>query len=186
MAKFERGLIAAGFGGQGIMVLGQLVAYTAISEGRYVTWIPSYGPEMRGGTANCGVVISDEEIASPVVAEADVAVIMNKPSLEKFIDSVKPGGTLLYNSDLLEYPDPRTDITVLPVPCHSTALDLGSDKVSNIVVLGALVEATDLVSRDVCLETIKEKLGKRKPQFLPMNLQAYEKGQELARKILES
>jgi 2-oxoglutarate ferredoxin oxidoreductase subunit gamma len=186
MAKFERGLIAAGFGGQGIMVLGQLVAYTAISEGMYVTWIPSYGPEMRGGTANCGVVISDEEIASPVVAEADVAVIMNKPSLEKFIDSVKPGGTLLYNSDLLDYPDPRTDIRVLPVPCHSIALELGSDKVSNIVVLGALVEATDLVSKDVCLETIKEKLGKRKPQFLPMNLQAYEKGQEIARKILES
>jgi len=186
MAKFERGLIAAGFGGQGIMVLGQLVAYTAISEGRYVTWIPSYGPEMRGGTANCGVVISDEEIASPVVAEADVAVIMNKPSLEKFIDSVKPGGTLLYNSDLLDYPDPRTDITVLPIPCHSTALELGSDKVSNIVVLGALVEATDLVSKDACLETIKEKLGKRKPQFLSMNLQAYEKGQEIARKILES
>jgi 2-oxoglutarate ferredoxin oxidoreductase subunit gamma len=186
MAKFERGLIAAGFGGQGIMVLGQLVAYTAISEGRYVTWIPSYGPEMRGGTANCGVVISDEEIASPVVAEADVAVIMNKPSLEKFIDSVKPGGTLLYNSDLLDYPDPRRDITVLSIPCHSTALELGSDKVSNIVVLGALVEATDLVSKDVCLETIKEKLGKRKPQFLSMNLQAYEKGQEIARKILES
>ncbi|MGC9489969.1 MAG: 2-oxoacid:acceptor oxidoreductase family protein [Thermovirgaceae bacterium] len=186
MAKFKRGLIAAGFGGQGIMVLGQLVAYTAISEGRYVTWIPSYGPEMRGGTANCGVVISDEEIASPVVAEADVAVIMNKPSLEKFIDSVKPGGTLLYNSDLLDYPDPRRDITVLPLPCHSIALELGSDKVSNIVALGALVEATDLVSKDVCLETIKEKLGKRKPQFLPMNLQAYEKGQEIARKILES
>ncbi|MFP4482044.1 MAG: 2-oxoacid:acceptor oxidoreductase family protein [Thermovirgaceae bacterium] len=186
MAKFERGLIAAGFGGQGIMVLGQLVAYTAISEGRYVTWIPSYGPEMRGGTANCGVVISDEEIASPVVAEADVAVIMNKPSLEKFIDTVRPGGTLLYNSDLLDYPDPRTDITVLPVPCHGIALELGSDKVANIVVLGALVESTDLVSKDVCLETIKEKLGKRKPQFLPMNLQAYEKGQEIARKILES
>jgi 2-oxoglutarate ferredoxin oxidoreductase subunit gamma len=111
---------------------------------------------------------------------------MNKPSLEKFIDSVKPGGTLLYNSDLLDYPDPRTDITVLPIPCHSTALELGSDKVSNIVVLGALVEATDLVSKDACLETIKEKLGKRKPQFLSMNLQAYEKGQEIARKILES
>lgn len=186
MAKIHKGLIAAGFGGQGIMVLGQLVAYTAISEGRYVTWIPSYGPEMRGGTANCGVVISDEEIASPVVAEADVAVIMNRPSLEKFIHTVKPGGTLLYNSDLLDYPDPRTDITVLPIPSHTTALELGSDKVSNIVVLGALVEATKIISWDVCLETIKDKLGKRKPQFLPMNLEAYERGREIARKLLES
>jgi 2-oxoglutarate ferredoxin oxidoreductase subunit gamma len=184
MPKFQRGLIAAGFGGQGIMVLGQLVAYTAISEGRHVTWIPSYGPEMRGGTANCGVVISDEEIASPVVAEADAGVIMNKPSLEKFIGIIKPGGALIYNSDLLDYPDPRSDIIVLPVPCHTTALELGSEKVANIVALGALVEATDLVSVDVCRETVKEKLGKRKPQFLSMNLEAYEKGREIARKIL--
>lgn len=184
MGGFYRSLIAAGFGGQGIMVLGQLVAYTAINEGRHVTWIPSYGPEMRGGTANCGVVVSDEEIASPVVAEADVAVIMNNPSLEKFKDKVKPGGLLIYNSDLVNYADPRTDITVLPVPAHSVALSLGSEKVSNIVVLGALVEASDTVSKDVCLETLKEKLGKRKPEFLPMNLEAYKKGQEIAREYL--
>ncbi|MDO9508201.1 MAG: 2-oxoacid:acceptor oxidoreductase family protein [Thermovirgaceae bacterium] len=185
MSAFFRGMIAAGFGGQGIMVLGQLVAYTAINEGRYVTWIPSYGPEMRGGTANCGVAISDEEIASPVVAEADVTVIMNNPSLERFERSVKPGGLLVYNSDLVLYANPRKDVTLLPVPAHSTAIALGSDKVSNIVVLGAIIEASDLVSKEACIETIKDKLGKRKPQFLPMNLEAFEKGQEIARKLLK-
>jgi len=185
MSGCFRGMIAAGFGGQGIMVLGQLVAYTAINEGRYVTWIPSYGPEMRGGTANCGVAISDEEIASPVVAESDVTVIMNNPSMERFERTVKPGGFLIYNSDLVQYPKPRKDVTVLPVPAHSVALGLGSDKISNIVVLGAIIEAADLVGKDACIETIKDKLGKRKPQFLPMNLEAFEKGQEIARTLLK-
>jgi len=184
MSRFFRGMIAAGFGGQGIMVLGQLIAYTAISEGKYVTWIPSYGPEMRGGTANCGVAISNREIASPVVAESDVTVIMNNPSLEKFEYSVKEGGLLVYNSDLVEYKNPRPNVKLLPLPAHSRALAIGSDKVSNIIVLGAIVEASDLVSREVCLETIKEKLGKRKPQFLPMNLEAFEEGEQMAREIL--
>ncbi|HBG13754.1 MAG TPA: 2-oxoacid:ferredoxin oxidoreductase subunit gamma [Synergistaceae bacterium] len=185
MSGFFRGMIAAGFGGQGIMVLGQLVAYTAISEGRHVTWIPSYGPEMRGGTANCCVAISDEEIASPVVAEADVTVIMNNPSMERFEKSVKPGGLLIYNSDLVTYPEPRKDVTVFPIPAYSVALSLGSDKVSNIVVLGVIVEATDLIGLEACIETIKDKLGKRKPQFLPMNLEAFEKGRDIARGLLK-
>jgi 2-oxoglutarate ferredoxin oxidoreductase subunit gamma len=185
MSGFFRGMIAAGFGGQGIMVLGQLVAYTAINEGRFVTWIPSYGPEMRGGTANCGVAISDEEIASPVVAESDVTVIMNNPSLERFEKTVRPGGVLAYNSDLVKYDNPRKDVILLPIPAHSIASALGSDRISNIVVLGAIVRATDLISRDVCIETIKDKLGSRKPQFLPMNLEAFEKGQEIADKLLK-
>ncbi|MDD2205865.1 MAG: 2-oxoacid:acceptor oxidoreductase family protein [Aminobacterium sp.] len=183
--KMNKSLIAAGFGGQGVMVLGQLVAYTGIAQGLHVTWIPSYGPEMRGGTANCGVVLSSEEIASPVVAEADAAVIMNQPSLTKFENSVKKGGVLIYNSDLVTYENPRTDIHVIAVPANSLAVELGSDKVANIVALGTLVEATGIVESDTCIETIKEKLGKRKPKFLPMNLEAFEKGKELARKVLE-
>lgn len=178
-------IIFSGFGGQGALFAGQLLAYTGISEGLYVSWIPSYGPEMRGGTANCGVAISDEEIASPVVAEADVTVIMNNPSMERFEKSVKPGGLLIYNSDLVTYQEPRKDVTVFPIPAHSVALSLGSDKVSNIVVLGAIVEATDLVGLEACIETIKDKLGKRKPQFLPMNLEAFEKGREIARELLK-
>ena len=176
MAPFYRTLLAAGFGGQGVMVLGQLIAYTGIAQGLHVTWIPSYGPEMRGGTANCGVVLSEEEIASPVVSEADAVVIMNQPSLAKFEHAAKKGGILIYNSDLVKYEHPRTDVTVIAVPMNSLAEKLGSDKVAHIVGLGALVEATDLVKEDACIETIKEKLGTKKPKFLPMNLEAFSQG----------
>ena len=179
--SFFKTLLAAGFGGQGVMVLGQLVAYTGIEEGRHVTWIPSYGPEMRGGTANCGVVLSDEEIGSPVVDKADVLVVMNQPSLSKFIDRLKAGGVLIYNSDLVEYDNSRNDITIIGIPASTVAHELGSEKIANVVILGAVVESSGIVADHVCIETIKEKLGKKKPQFLPMNLAAYEKGKEVAR-----
>ncbi len=184
MSSYFKTLLAAGFGGQGVMVLGQLVAYTGIAEGRHVTWIPSYGPEMRGGTANCGVVLSEEEIGSPVVAEADVLVVMNQPSLSKFLDRIKPGGVLVYNSDLVTFGGEREDIVAVGVPASTIAGELGSDKIPNIVLLGAVVESSKMVSDDVCLETIKEKLGGRKPKLLPLNLSAYEKGKEVARKAL--
>lgn len=184
MSYLFKTLLAAGFGGQGVMVLGQLVAYTGIEEGRHVTWIPSYGPEMRGGTANCGVVLSDDEIASPVVDSADVLVIMNQPSLSKFLDRLKPGGVLVYNSDLVEFSPSRKDIQVVPVPASTVAYELGSDKIANIVILGAVVESSGIISDSACVQTIKEKLGKKKPKFLPMNLDAYEKGKEAARRAL--
>lgn len=182
MAHFYKNMIAAGFGGQGVMVLGQLVAYSGIAQGLHVTWIPSYGPEMRGGTANCAVVVSDDEIGSPVVNKSDITIVMNQPSLTKFEDSVKPGGVLIYNSDLVNYENQREDITVISVPAQTIAHEIGSDKVANIVVLGALVEATGIVDNEICIETIKEKLGKRKPKFLPMNLEAFEKGMKTAKK----
>ena len=179
--KFEKSLIAAGFGGQGLMVLGQLVAYTGIEEGRFVSWIPSYGPEMRGGTANCCVIVSSEEIGAPVVSEADAIVVMNQPSFEKFKDDVKKGGVLLYNSDLVEAAGVRSDIRLIAVPANTIAMQEGSDKVANIAMLGALVAATGIVGDAVCVETIKEKLGKKKPEFLPMNLSTYEKGKALVK-----
>ncbi len=182
MAAFFRSLIAAGFGGQGVLTLGQLVAYTAMGEGKNVTWIPSYGPEMRGGTANCSVVLSEEEIASPVVTEADVVVIMNQPSLEKFEKTLKPGGVLIYNQDLVRYEKPRNDVTVIPVPANSKAQELGNDKVANVIILGALAEATDLVNPDVCLETLKEKLGKKKAHLLDLNIKAFGLGREIGAK----
>lgn len=182
--SFYKTLLAAGFGGQGVMVLGQLAAYTGIEEGRHVTWIPSYGPEMRGGTANCGVVLSEEEIGSPVVDSADVLVIMNQPSLSKFLDRVKKGGILVYNSDLVEYDGSRPDVTPIAVPASRIALELGSDKIANIIILGAVVESSGIVDEKVCVETIKEKLGKKKPKFLPMNLEAFERGKQVAREAL--
>jgi len=179
--KFEMSLIAAGFGGQGLMVLGQLVAYTGIEEGRYVSWIPSYGPEMRGGTANCCVIVSSDEIGAPVVATADVIVVMNQPSFEKFKNDVKPGGILLYNSDLIKAEGTRSDIRVISVPANTIAQGAGSDKVANIAMLGAAVAASGIVDDKACIEILKEKLGKKKPEFLPMNLDTYEKGKALVK-----
>lgn len=181
---FYMDLLAAGFGGQGVMMLGQLVAYSGIHQGRHVTWIPAYGPEMRGGTANCSCVVSSEEIGSPVVSQANVVVVMNQPSLDKFEPRVKPGGFLIYDKDLVKYPEPRKDITVIPVSAKMIAHELGSEKVANIVMLGAIVEATGIVSESDCLDIIKEKLGARKPKFLPMNLEAFEKGMSVAKECL--
>ena len=179
--KFEMSLIAAGFGGQGLMVLGQLVAYTGIEEGRYVSWIPSYGPEMRGGTANCCVIVSSEEIGAPVVSEADVIVVMNQPSFEKFKNDVKPNGILIYNSDLIKVEGIRSDIRAVSVPANTIAHDAGSEKVANLVMLGAVIELSGIVDDKDCIETIKEKLGKKKPELLPMNLDVYEKGKALVK-----
>lgn len=182
---FYKELLAAGFGGQGIMMLGQLVAFSGIEDGRNVTWIPSYGPEMRGGTANCSCVVSDEPVGSPIVTSGDVVVVMNQPSLTKFEGSVKPGGILIYDSDLVEYPNPRTDCTVIPVNSQTVSAELGSNKVANIVILGVLVEASKMVSSESVEKVIREKLGAKKPKFLPMNLEAYEKGRQIARQFLK-
>jgi 2-oxoglutarate ferredoxin oxidoreductase subunit gamma len=178
VSTFYRSFIAAGFGGQGILSLGQIVAYAAMKEGRFVTWIPSYGPEMRGGTANCSVIASDEEIASPVVSRPDFLVIMNQPSLEKFEPLLKAGGILLYNSDLVKYENPRKDVKVLPIPANSAAAELGNDRVANVIVLGALAAHTDLVGEEACRLTISDLFGKKKAALVELNLQAFIKGRD--------
>lgn len=174
--KVEKSLIAAGFGGQGLLVLGQLVAHAGIADGRNVSWLSSYGPEMRGGTANCTVIVSDDEIGAPSVTEADAVIVMNQPSLTKFKDAIKPDGILLYNSDLIQLGDIRDDIRVIAVPANLIASELGSDRVANIVMLGALVRASEMVGDSSCEGAIKEHLGAKRPELLPINLAAYEKG----------
>lgn len=180
MSTFYRSFIAAGFGGQGILSLGQIVAYAAMKEGRFVTWIPSYGPEMRGGTANCSVIVSETEIASPVVSRPDVLVIMNQPSLEKFESCLKPGGLLLYNSDLVRCDTPRSDVKALAVAANGLAASLGNDKVANVIVLGALSAHTDLVGETACRVTISDLFGKKKAALVDLNLQAFDKGRGLS------
>ena len=177
--KFEKSLIAAGFGGQGLMVLGQLIAYSGMHEGYNVTWIPSYGPEMRGGTANCSVIVSENQIGSPVVPEADFVVVMNQPSLVKFEPMVKKGGILFYNSDLVKLENKREDIKIYPIPANSIAIELGNDKVANIVMFGALVTAGNMVKEESALLMLDDKLGKKKPEFIPMNRSAFQKGKEI-------
>lgn len=171
-------VISAGFGGQGVLLLGQLLAYSGLKEGKNVSWLPSYGPEMRGGTANCGVVVSDEEIGSPVVVEADSVVVMNRPSLEKYEANVVPGGRLFVNSSLIHVKAKRTDIEVYYVPANEIADELGNGRVANMVMLGAVLEKTGVVSPKTVIECLAASFGERKANLIPINEQALARGQQ--------
>ncbi len=172
-------LVIAGFGGQGVMLMGQLLSYAGMHDGKNVSWIPSYGPEMRGGTANCSVVISDELIGSPIVSEPTTAIVMNLPSLSRFEPTVRPGGLLIYNSSLIDKAPERTDIRVIAVPANELAIELGSDKVANMVVLGAYLEATGAVSVEALKDCLSEVIPARRQDLIPMNVQALARGAEL-------
>ena len=161
-------LIVAGFGGQGVLSLGQIIAYASMYENKNVTWLPSYGPEMRGGTANCSVVVDDNPIASPVIATPDTLIAMNKPSLDKFIDKVKSGGLVLVNSSLISEKVKREDVTVVYVDANAVAHKVGNDKASNLVVLGAYIKYSNLFPKEVMLSTI-EKVFASKPKFIESN-----------------
>ena len=174
--------IFAGFGGQGVLLIGQLIAYAGMYEGRIVSWLPSYGPEMRGGTANCSVVVSDDPIASPVLSMADCVIAMNTPSLEKFEANVNPGGKLFINSSIIEKKASRTDIDVYYVPCNEIADQLGNPKVLNMAMLGAFLEATNVVKVDSVLDALLYKLGEKKAKLIPLNRQAIEMGAASIRK----
>ena len=174
--------IFAGFGGQGVLLIGQLIAYAGMYEGRNVSWLPSYGPEMRGGTANCSVVVSDDPIASPVLSMADCVIAMNTPSLEKFEANVNPGGKLFINSSIIEKKATRTDIDVYYVPCNEIADQLGNPKVLNMAMLGAFLEATNVVKVDSVLDALLYKLGEKKAKLIPLNRQTIEMGAASIRK----
>lgn len=173
--------IFAGFGGQGVMLMGQLLAYSGMYEGKEVSWFPSYGPEMRGGTANCSVVVSDEPVGSPVLNDADMVVIMNRPSLDKFEPMVKPGGLLFYNSSLIDVTPKRTDIKVIAVPANEIAAELGNDRVANMVVMGAILKQTGIVDIETVMSVLQKTMTGRKQALLPLNRQALEKGMELVK-----
>ena len=174
--------IFAGFGGQGVLLIGKLVAYAGMDEGRNVSWLPSYGPEMRGGTANCSVVVSDDPIASPVLSMADCVIAMNTPSLDKFEANVLPGGKLFINSSIIDKKATRTDIDVYYVPCNDIADQLGNPKVLNMAMLGAYLEATKVVGVESVLQALLHSLGEKKAHLIPLNRQAIEMGAESIRK----
>lgn len=166
----------AGFGGQGTLLMGHILANAGMLEDKHVSWLPSYGPEMRGGTANCSVVISDKPIASPVITNATCVVAMNLPSLVKFENSVRPGGLLIINSSLIDIKAARNDIDVCYVPANEIAEKLGNAKVANIVVLGAYLEKTKCVASDSVMESLKDMLGQRKAHLLEINRNALAAG----------
>ena len=175
----ENKVICAGFGGQGVMSMGQLLAYAGMIEDKHVSWLPSYGPEMRGGTANCGVTVSDEEIGSPIITnDADIAIVMNLPSLIKFEKDVKPGGKIFINSSLIEKKVERTDIEVYYIDANKIAADIGNIKAANLVMLGAVLKSTPIVDIESILEAFKKVFGPSKEKFIPQNREALVKGAE--------
>ncbi|MBS1420195.1 MAG: 2-oxoacid:ferredoxin oxidoreductase subunit gamma [Clostridia bacterium] len=173
--------IFAGFGGQGMLLIGKFTAMACMLDGKHVSWLPSYGPEMRGGTANCSVIVSDEEVASPLVDKADVVVAMNLPSLDKFESKVKPGGLLVVNSSIIERKSVRDDITVVYCDANGIAEQVGNPKGANVAILGAMMAKADIVSVDKMVEAIRIELGERKLKFLEGNKKALMAGMEAAK-----
>jgi 2-oxoglutarate ferredoxin oxidoreductase subunit gamma len=177
-------IICAGFGGQGVMSMGRLIAYTGMQEGMEVSWLPSYGPEMRGGTANCHVLISDTPIGSPIISNDATAVIaMNLPSVTKFQEELTPGGLLIYNSDLIEGVEFRTGIDILPIPANTTAREAGNPKGANMVMLGAYLGSRGIFSLESVLDALKKVFGPGKAHFLTPNETALRSGVEIAQKV---
>lgn len=166
----------AGFGGQGVMAMGKILVEAALKEGKNVSWLPSYGPEMRGGTANCNVIVSDEPVGAPVVSEATAALILNRPSLDKFEGDVIPGGVLIINSSLIDQKAKRDDIKVYYVPANDIANELGNGRIANIVMLGAYLEVSGAASQDTIMEIITEIFSGKKASVIPVNKEALVRG----------
>ncbi len=169
----------AGFGGQGIMLMGQILAQAAMDQGFEVVWIPSYGPEMRGGTAYCTVVISDRPIGSPIIRNPKHLVAMNRPSLEKFASTVKPGGVVLINKSLISETSGRSDVDELAIPIIEIAKELGNVKAANIVALAAFVARSKIVDLALLENAVKDKFQQKK-KLIPLNLKALEEGKKAA------
>lgn len=169
-------IIIAGFGGQGVLFCGQLLAYAGMDEGKEVTWIPSYGPEMRGGTANCTVVVSDEEIGSPFVREPQAVIAMNRPSLDKYEDLVKPGGVLVVNTSMTDRKPVRTDVKVIEVDANAEAEKLGDQRMANMVLLGALLANLPVLPVESIQKSLKAHLPERHQKLLLKNFDALQEG----------
>lgn len=173
-------LLAAGFGGQGVLSMGMTLAYAGMLEGKEISWMPSYGPEMRGGTANCITIVSDSKISSPIITTFDTVVALNQPSLDKFEQAVKPGGLLVYDSTSILTPPTRTDIQVLPLPASDEAVALKNTKIMNMVVLGAFIGRTQVLKIESIMAALRKVLPERYHHLLPVNEQALRRGMELA------
>lgn len=175
-------VICAGFGGQGVMSMGQLLTYAGMVEDKQVSWLPSYGPEMRGGTANCNVIVSEKLIGSPIITDdATCAIVMNLPSLDKFESDVVANGNLLINSSLIEKKSSRDDVNVYYIPANEVALELGNARVANMVMLGAYIELTKAVEIESLHKALQKVFGGRKAHLIEINEKALERGAELVK-----
>lgn len=177
-------LIIAGFGGQGVMSMGQMLAYAGLEDGKNVLWMPAYGPETRGGFANCTVIVSDQEIGSPVVSHPRCIIVLNLPSLDKFEDAVRPGGTLIVNTSMINREVKRTDIDVILVPATDIASELGNAMAANMVALGTYLEKIPVISIDGVKKTLAKVFANKK-HVIPLNEKALEMGAQTAREQMK-
>ncbi len=176
-------LIVAGFGGQGVLSLGMTLAYAGMVENKEISWMPSYGPEMRGGTANCIVILSENKISSPILSQFDSAIVLNQPSMDKFAPRIKPGGLLLYESGNIFKPAIREDIDIIGIPATTEALKMKNAKTMNMIMLGAYLQLKPVVKNESILEALAKVLPEKYHHLLPVNRQALELGEALAREL---
>ena len=169
-------IIISGFGGQGVLSMGKILAYSGLMDDKGVTWMPAYGPEQRGGTANVTVIVSDDKISSPILSKFDIAIVLNQPSLEKFEPKVKPGGILIYDGYGILNPPTRKDITVYRIDAMDKAAEMKNGKVFNMIVLGGLLKIAPVVSTDGVEKALKKTLPERHHNLIPLNMQAIEEG----------
>ena len=179
----KKEIIIAGFGGQGVLSMGKILAYAGLLEGKEVSWMPSYGPEQRGGTANVTVILSDERISSPVLNQYDIAIILNQPSMDKFEDKIKPGGILIYDGYGIHTLTNRTDITIYRVDAMDTATEMQNEKAFNMLILGGLLQVEPVVQIENVLLGLKKSLPERHHHLLPMNEAAIHKGMEIIQQV---
>nr|WP_314574173.1 2-oxoacid:acceptor oxidoreductase family protein [uncultured Prevotella sp.] len=175
----KKEIIISGFGGQGVLSMGKILAYSGLMEDKEITWMPAYGPEQRGGTANVTVIISDERISSPILSKYDVAIVLNQPSLDKFEPKVKPGGILIYDGYGVMNPPTRKDITVYRVNAMDKAAEMKNAKVFNMIVLGGLLKVCPVVSTDGLKKALYKSLPERHHNLIPLNMQAVEEGMKI-------
>ena len=169
-------IISAGFGGQGVLLLGQLIAYSGLQEGKNVSWLPSYGPEMRGGTANCNVILSDTPVGSPIITTPDVLVAMNLPSLQKYVDTVVPGGQIYVDSALIDAKVERTDVEVFYIPATQMAKDNGIASLANMIIVGHMLEHHPELGFDGVEAVVNKLVPPKKAALIELNMKALELG----------
>ena len=169
-------ILIAGFGGQGVLFAGKFLAYKALMEGKQLSWLPSYGPEMRGGTANCSVIISDEPVGSPIVSKPDILIVMNLPSLDKYENDVVPGGKIFVDSTLIERKVNRTDVDVYYLPSTKLAKDIDAPTLANMILMGKVIKETNVVSYDGIDQTLDKIVSARKANLKEINFKALDTG----------
>ena len=179
----KKEIIISGFGGQGVLSMGKILAYSGLMEGKEVTWMPAYGPEQRGGTANVTVIVSDDRISSPILSRYDIAVVLNQPSLDKFEPKVKPGGILIYDSYGIINPPTRKDIEVYSINAMDKAAEMKNAKIFNMIVLGGLLKVCPVVTTNGLEKALFKSLPERHHGLIPLNMQAVDEGMKIIEKV---